>query len=79
MTVEALSNVRRHTDATSAAIRFTSDKQHVRLQIENQEPARERAIPFIPRSLSERTAALGGCITVDRSRNCSIVDIKIPL
>jgi signal transduction histidine kinase len=80
MAVEALSNVRRHTIATRAAVRFKSDAQHVKLQVENLEPANGRPIPFMPRSLSERAAALGGSVTVDRYHDGrSIVEVTIPL
>jgi len=79
MAVEALSNVRRHTAATRAAVRFKTDAHHVRLQVENLEPAKGRT-PFMPRSLSERAAALGGSVTVDRYRDGrSIVEVTIPL
>ncbi len=93
MTVEALSNVRRHTTATHAAVRFKTDDQYVRLQVENSGPSVEnsgpsvensgpskgRATPFMPQSLSERAAALGGYVTVDRHRDGrSLVEITIP-
>jgi signal transduction histidine kinase len=79
MTLEALSNVRRHTTATRAAVRFKTDAHCVRLQVENSGPSKGRASPFVPQSLSERAAALGGYVTVDRDRNGrSMVEITIP-
>lgn len=79
MTLEALSNVRRHTTATRAAVRFKTDAHYVRLQVENSGPSKERATPFVPQSLSERAAALGGYVTVDRHRDGrSQVEITIP-
>lgn len=80
MTLEALSNVRRHTTATRAAVRFKNDAHYVRLQVENSGPSSKgRATPFVPQSLSERAAALGGYVTVDRHGNGrSLVEITIP-
>jgi signal transduction histidine kinase len=78
--VEALSNVRRHTAATRAAIRFLADKDHVTLQVENQEPSDGRPTSFTPRSIHERASALGGHVSVDRRRDGrTIVEIRIPL
>ncbi len=78
--VEALSNVRRHTAATKAAIRLLADDDHVALLIENQEPSEARPIPFTPQSIYERASALGGRVTVDRRRDGrTIVEIRIPL
>jgi signal transduction histidine kinase len=80
MAVEALSNVRRHTASTHAAIRFKTDEHHVRLQVENSGCSKGRATAFIPQSLSERATALGGYVTVNRQRDGrSIVEISIPL
>jgi signal transduction histidine kinase len=79
MTLEALSNVRRHTTATRAAVRFKTDAHYVRLQVENSGPSKGRATTFVPQSLSERAAALGGYVTVDRHGNGrSLVEITIP-
>jgi len=78
--VEALSNVRRHTAATHAAIRFLADKDHVTLRVENQEPSEGRPTPFTPRSIHERASALGGHVSVDRRRDGrTIVEVRIPL
>ncbi len=78
--VEALSNVRRHTAATHAAIRFLADKDHVTLRVENQEPSEGRPTSFTPRSIHERASALGGHVSVDRRRDGrTIVEVRIPL
>jgi signal transduction histidine kinase len=80
MVVEALSNVRRHTTSTRAAIYLVADKDYVRLQVENHEPAGGRSKPFTPRSIYERASALGGRVTVDRRRDGrTVVEIEIPL
>ena len=78
--VEALSNVRRHTAATHAAIRLLADKDHVTLRVENQEPSEGRRTSFTPRSIHERASALGGHVSVDRRRDGrTIVEVRIPL
>jgi signal transduction histidine kinase len=80
MAVEALSNVRRHTASTRAHMRFHTDGRHVRLHVENLEPTTGKIAPFMPKSLSERAAALGGSVTVDRDHDGrSIVEITVPL
>jgi signal transduction histidine kinase len=83
MAVEALSNVRRHTAATRAAIRLVPDDGHITLQVvqvENQEAPDVQRQTFTPVSISERAAALGGHVTVDRQRDGrTIVEIKVPL
>jgi signal transduction histidine kinase len=79
MVVEALSNVRRHTVATRAAIRFLPHEDDITLQVENQEPEGKRKA-FTPGSISERATALGGHVTVDRRRDGrTIVEVRIPL
>ena len=80
MVVEALSNVRRHTASTRAAVHLLADNDYVRLQVENHEPSGGRSKPFTPRSIYERASALGGRITVDRRRDGrTVVEIEIPL
>jgi signal transduction histidine kinase len=48
--------------------------------VENLEPTTGKIAPFMPKSLSERAAALGGSVTVDRDHDGrSIVEITVPL
>jgi signal transduction histidine kinase len=78
--LEALSNVRRHTAATHVEIRLLADKDHVTLQVENQERSGARPTSFTPRSIRERASALGGHASVDRRRDGrTIVEVRIPL
>ena len=80
MAVEGLSNVRRHTVATHAAIRVLPGRDHVTLQVENREPANGRPRAFTPKSISERAAALGGHVTVDHRRDGrTLVEVRVPL
>jgi signal transduction histidine kinase len=79
MAVEGLSNIRRHTTATHAAIRLLSGTDHVTLQVENWEPGNGRRRSFTPRSISERAAALGGRVMVDRRRDRTLIEVRVPL
>ena len=80
MALEALSNVRRHTSAKQVEIRLLADKDHVTLQVENQERPEGRPTSFTPRSIRERASALGGHLSVDRHRDGrTIVEVRIPL
>jgi signal transduction histidine kinase len=78
--VEGLSNVRRHTSAARASIRLAVHTDSVTLQIEDQEGSRGTPAAFTPRSIRERTSALGGHLSVDRRRDGrTIVEVTIPL
>jgi signal transduction histidine kinase len=80
MSVEALSNIRRHTTSTRAAIWLAQDDDSVTLRIENQDPSEGGRTAFTPRSISERAAALGGRVTVDRHTDGrTIIEIKVPI
>jgi signal transduction histidine kinase len=79
MAVEGLSNVRRHTSATHAAIRLLTGTDHVTLQVENWEPGNGRRRSFTPRSISERATALGGRVMVDRRRDRTLIEVRVPL
>ncbi|MFL6210670.1 MAG: sensor histidine kinase [Pyrinomonadaceae bacterium] len=78
---EGLSNIRRHTTARHAAISLRCQDGNVWLQIENDCASSPTVRPhFIPRSISERTTALGGQIAVThRADGYTTVQISIPL
>ncbi len=78
---EGLSNVRRHTTARHAIIGLRCQDGQVWLQIENDSPPDAPMPPhFVPRSITERTAALGGQISVSRRADGqTTVQISIPL
>lgn len=79
MVAEGLSNIRRHTRATSANIVLRRHRDHLILRIENDTAGTE-AITFKPRSLTERATALGGRARVEQNDGtCSAVVIEIPL
>ena len=77
---EGLSNIRRHTQATRAAIHVKCVDDEFIILINNQEDKSEPAAPFLPQSISERTAALGGRILVQPSKSGTTeLSITIPL
>lgn len=79
LVAEALSNVRRHTRATRAAVRFAADEGRVRVTIEN-DGAPPDPPPFLPRSLAERAASLGGRLVVEHpAAGTTAVNVELPL
>ena len=78
--VEGLSNVRRHTHSAWAIISFMICHGHLILRIANDIAEGEVSRPFIPRSITERTAALGGHTRVEQSEGKgTIVIVDVPL
>jgi len=78
--VEGLHNVRRHTRSAWALISFMICQGHLILRIANDVTAGEASRPFIPRSITERTAALGGHTRVEQSEGKeTVVVVDIPL
>ena len=57
---EGVSNIRRHTCASSAQIQLSWHADRFRLQIANPVEPGTRPKAFMPRSISERAQALGG-------------------
>lgn len=79
MIAEGLSNIRRHTHAKTATIKMASSNGHLALQIENELVEDNSSLPFKPRSIAERTEALGGRWRVEQSNGATSVIIEIPL
>ena len=78
MVAEGLSNIRRHTRATTANVVLTRHSDHLILRIEND--SQDGPASFKPRSLTERATALGGRARVEQNDGtCSAVVIEIPL
>jgi signal transduction histidine kinase len=77
---EGLSNIRRHTQATRASIHVKCVADEFIILINNDEDKSEAATPFLPQSISERTAALGGRILVQPGKSgMTALSITIPL
>lgn len=77
---EGLSNIRRHTHATKAYIYIKCVDGEFSIVIKNNKDKSEVPAPFLPRSISERTAALGGRISVQQGNiGTTALNITIPL
>lgn len=79
LVAEALSNVRRHTTASRAEVRVDGQGGNLRVTVAS-DGAPANAPPFLPRSLSERAASLGGALTVERrDGGTTAVRVELPL
>ncbi len=79
MVAEALSNVRRHTAAAQVDVAIRTADDRVVLSVSN-DAAPAGGASFLPRSLAERTAALGGTLRVDHpAAGTTAIEIEIPL
>jgi signal transduction histidine kinase len=77
---EGLSNIRRHTQAATASIVLVQKDGHLIVQIINDGVDGEAFYLFSPRSITERTIALGGRVYVERQGNAhAAVIAEIPL
>jgi signal transduction histidine kinase len=80
MVTEGLSNVRRHTHAMQASIVLACRDNYMVVRIEDEGVNGATPAPFTPHSISERAAALGGQVHVDRREDGgSAVVVEIPL
>ncbi|ATQ73891.1 histidine kinase [Massilia violaceinigra] len=76
---EGISNVCRHTDATTATVALRCSGAMLHIEIVNAHRGNAPPI-FQPRSLSERASALGGAASVRQGgANDTIVTVEIPL
>ncbi|MGN6389141.1 MAG: sensor histidine kinase, partial [Burkholderiaceae bacterium] len=75
---EGLSNIRKHTLANHGAVTVAAQDGLLRVRIENDHPV--GPVPaFVPRSITERAAALGGKATVENDADGkTVVAIEIP-
>ena len=77
---EALSNIRRHTNAAIAQIKLFCDMQKLVVQIVNPSDGTLSAKTFAPRSIAERACALGGACQVQITPDLgTVVGVEIPL
>ena len=80
MAAEALSNIQRHTSATSVTVNLEEEENGcVVVKVENEvmEPAINSE--FVPRSISARAEALGGYTKVSVSDCRTVVQVGIPI
>lgn len=77
---EGLSNIKRHTTSTQARIRMSCFNGDMILDIENETSDSETYEIFTPRSIKERTLALGGRVSVNvNDPGRTIVSVTIPM
>ncbi len=77
---EALSNVRRHTTASTASITLSCDQQLFTLHVNNPCGLGAAGKLFTPHSIAERTLALGGaCRVTTEAGGQTEVTVEIPL
>ena len=80
MVCEALSNIRRHTNASQAAINLSTAGGEITVQVINPDDVTKISMLFQPRSISERVSYLGGCVNVERlADGRTVVTARIPL
>jgi signal transduction histidine kinase len=80
MATEALSNVQRHTTATSVHLSVEqSPKGGVTVRIANKLADHQAAVLFLPKSIAERAESLGGHTQVTQDDGRTVVNIEIPL
>ena len=77
---EALSNVFRHTAAKQAFVDLKCDDEALAIEVGNDSAPDSGTRPFMPRSITERTMALGGRVQVRLNNDGhDVVRIEIPL
>ena len=82
MVSEGLSNICRHTRASKARIDLRHRGGSLEPRIANDLGAESRSPPpFVPCSLSERAASLGGKVAIDLGGGgrCTVITVSIPL
>jgi len=81
MVSEGISNVLRHTAAKSAFVVLREEPSTLLIQIGNAAPEPSDAAPtFMPRSIHERSLALGGTTAVGRRADgYTLVEVRLPL
>ena len=80
MVTEALSNIRRHSEAKTATVRVACGNRSLSLRVTNDGPPGDNASSFIPRSITERATSLGGTVFVRRPpQGGAVVEVDIPL
>jgi signal transduction histidine kinase len=83
MIEEGLSNVRRHSTSSYAEIDIAVNDGHLEMRLKNERLKRLGEASFIPRSISDRAAALGGQVSVYSEKSerklDTVVRVEIPL
>jgi signal transduction histidine kinase len=75
---EGMHNIRKHTRARSGTVELGNAGGQLHIRIANEAP-QGPAAPFLPGSIAERTAALGGTLQVEQAAGITAVSIAIPV
>jgi signal transduction histidine kinase len=76
---EGLSNIKRHTKATAAAIKIACDEKTFYLEIQNNLADGAAVNDFVPKSMQGRATSLGGRLSVENHHGQTKILINIPL
>jgi len=80
MTVEGLTNIKRHTQSELAVIGVECSDDYLTLQIENDNASKQEFVHFTPRSIAGRAEALGGQWRVERDvLGRTVLTVQVPL
>lgn len=80
MIEEGLSNIRRHSRSSVARVAITRENSDLILRLTNQRQKELNGVSFVPRSIADRAAALGGKTVVYTDKNNdTVVSVQIPL
>ncbi len=74
---EGLSNIKRHTKAKTATIRFYEKAEKLFLEIENEK--QDAVVKFVPKSIAGRAESLGGAARAEVSDTHTKILVEIPL
>lgn len=80
MIEEGLSNIRRHSSSSVARVAIIRENSDLILRLTNQRQKELNGVSFVPRSIADRAAALGGKTVVYTDKNNdTVVSVQIPL
>jgi signal transduction histidine kinase len=76
---EGLSNICKHTHARSAGVRMALEEGQLAIDIANPVEGGRPCKPFLPLSIAERVAALGGQLAVEPAARQTVLRVRLPL
>jgi signal transduction histidine kinase len=75
---EGLNNIGKHTDASEGVVRVRLAERMLSIEIDNAN-ANGAVMPFVPHSIRQRAAVLGGQVRVHRASSATAVCVEIPI
>lgn len=76
---EGLNNIGKHTGSREGAVRVRLAERTLSIQIDNTNANGAEATPFVPHSIRQRAAVLGGQVHVHRASSATAVCVEIPI